>query len=57
MKIMYFSALILAVGIFFSCGVKNKTTESKKFSTASDSTNHKKTEGKYNVMKSEEEWK
>lgn len=56
MKIMYFSALILAVVMLFSCGVKNKTTESIKYSSASDSTNHK-TEGKYNVMKSEEEWK
>jgi peptide-methionine (R)-S-oxide reductase len=58
MKTMFFSALILAVGMFFSCGVKNQTTENKRVVAASDSTNHTNSkEGKYNVMKSKEEWK
>lgn len=55
MKAMFILALIFSVGMFLSCGKNLQTTGTGSVS-GSDSTNHS-TEKKYNVMKTNEEWK
>lgn len=51
-------ALILLIGMSFGCGRKGSLTLETKSVSVTDSTIHsKQTEGKYNVMKSNEEWK
>ncbi len=55
MNKMFILALILSFSILFGCSNKPGSISSEKKVSISDSTNQK--EGKYKVMKSEEEWK
>ncbi|MFI5212241.1 MAG: peptide-methionine (R)-S-oxide reductase MsrB [Ignavibacteria bacterium] len=55
---MVILSLILSIGVLFGCSQKNSLTLGTKTVSAGDSTNHtNQTNRKYNVMKSEEEWK